>query len=258
MKKVLMLLSLGVLLFSCNRPEPNYEGVLMTDYGRDGIKSFKIVTGAQGVLGPGSELYQVPMFEQKGDCEEIKILAKDAGKFTIDPVYTYQATRRHGAEIIFNYKQLGTGDDFLENVETNILNKIVTDTYREEARNYTTDSLMNNLSTYESSVERILGEKFKNKHFTLLTLSSGLNPPKSMSEAIEARNNSIQKANQVKNELETSKMEQQKAIIDAETDRIKSSGLTKEVLQSKWIDAIRYSKNKVIITDGKTPIIIGQ
>lgn len=258
MKKVLALLVLALGLFSCNRPEPNYEGVLMSDYGRDGIKSFKIVTGAQGPLGPGSALYQVPMFEQKGDCEQIKILAKDAGKFTIDPIYTYEATRNHGAEIIFNYKQLGTGEEFLDNVETNILNKIVTDTYREEARNYTTDSLMNNLSTYETSVEKVLGEKFKLKHFNLLTLSSGLTPPKSMSDAIEARNNSIQKANQVRNELETSKMEQQKAIIDAETDRIKSAGLTKEVLQSKWIDAVRYSKNKIIITDGKTPIIIGQ
>ena len=33
----------------------------MTDYGRNGIESFKTVTGAQGPLGPGSELYQVPM-----------------------------------------------------------------------------------------------------------------------------------------------------------------------------------------------------
>jgi regulator of protease activity HflC (stomatin/prohibitin superfamily) len=257
MRKVIIILLLGITVVSCNRPEPNYEGVLMTEYGRNGIESFKIVTGAQGPLGPGSSLYQVPMFEQKGDCEEIKILAKDAGKFTIDPIYTYQATRKHGAEIIFNYKQLGAGDDFLDNVEENILNKIVTDTYREEARNYTTDSLMNHLAHYETSVEKVLGDKFKTKHFTLLTLSSGLTPPKSMSDAIEARNNSIQKANQVKNELETSKMEQQKAIIDAETDRIKSAGLTKEVLQEKWINAIRYSKNKIIITDGKTPIIFG-
>ncbi len=55
-----------ILLTSCNRPEPNYEGVLMTDYGRNGLESFTTVTGAQGPLGPGSELYQVPMFEDKG------------------------------------------------------------------------------------------------------------------------------------------------------------------------------------------------
>ena len=77
-----------------------------------------------------------------------------------------------------------------------------------------------------------------------------------MAEAIEARNNAIQKANQVRNELETSKLYQEKARIDAETDRIKSAGLTKEVLQQKWIEAIRTSENRIIITDGRTPIIL--
>lgn len=46
MKKVILLFSLVVALVSCNRPEPNYEGVLMTEYGRNGINSFKVVTGA--------------------------------------------------------------------------------------------------------------------------------------------------------------------------------------------------------------------
>jgi regulator of protease activity HflC (stomatin/prohibitin superfamily) len=256
MKKVLVLLVGGLFLGSCHRPEPNYEGVLMTDYGRNGIESFKVVTGAQGILGPGTELYQVPMFEQKADVDAVKVSAKDAGVFTIDPSYSYQVTRTKGPNIVLNYKHLGTGDGFLDNVEENVLNKLVTDTFREEARNYTTDSLMNNLNTFEKRVEKALTEKFSNKFFTLNTLTSGLTPPKSMAEAIEARNNAIQKANQVRNELETSKLYQEKARIDAETDRIKSAGLTKEVLQQKWIEAIRTSENRIIITDGRTPIIL--
>ena len=79
-----------------------------------------------------------------------------------------------------------------------------------------------------------------------------------MADAIEKRNNAIQKANEVRNELETSKMLLEKAKIDAETNRVQSTGLTKEVLQQQWIEAIRNTSNKVIITDGKTPIIIGQ
>jgi regulator of protease activity HflC (stomatin/prohibitin superfamily) len=256
MKKVLVLLVGGLFLGSCHRPEPNYEGVLMTDYGRNGIESFKVVTGAQGILGPGTELYQVPMFEQKADVDAVRVSAKDAGVFTIDPSYSYQVTRTKGPNIVLNYKHLGTGDGFLDNVEENVLNKLVTDTFREEARNYTTDSLMNNLNTFEKRVEKSLTIKFSNKFFTLNTLTSGLTPPKSMAEAIEARNNAIQKANQVRNELETSKLYQEKARIDAETDRIKSAGLTKEVLQQKWIEAIRTSNNRIIITDGRTPIIL--
>jgi hypothetical protein len=92
--------------------EPNYEGVLMTDYGRNGLESFKVVTGAQGPLLPGSELYQVPMFEQKADCDAIRVSAKDAGLFTIDPSYTYQATRGKAPSIVLNYKHVGTGESF--------------------------------------------------------------------------------------------------------------------------------------------------
>lgn len=241
---------------SCNRPEPNYEGVLMTDYGRNGLESFKVVTGAQGPLGPGSELYQVPMWEQKADCDAIRVSAKDAGIFTVDPSYTYQATRGKGPVIVLNYKHLGSGDDFLKSVEDMSLDKLVTDTFREEARNYTTDGLMNNLGEFEKHVETILLTKFSNKGFTLNTLTSGLTPPQSMANAIEARNNSIQEANKVKNQLETSKMLQEKAKIDAETNRIKAAGLDNKILQQQWIEAIRNSNNRIIITDGKTPVMI--
>ena len=256
MKKLFSILTLSLVLLSCNRPEPNYEGVLMTDYGRNGIESFKVVTGAQGPLGPGSELYQVPMFEQKADVDAVRVSAKDAGIFTIDPGYTYQVTRTKGPNVVLNYKHLGAGDEFLDNVENNVLNKLVTDTFREEARNYTTDSLMNNLGAFEKSVENILSKKFESKFFTLNTLTSGLTPPKSMANAIEARNNTIQKTNDVRNQLEQSKILQEKARIDAETNRIKAQGLDGKILQQQYIEAIRNSKNRIIITDGKTPVIL--
>jgi hypothetical protein len=151
---------------------------------------------------------------------------------------------------------LGTGREFFDNIENNVLNKIVVDAFRERARFYTTDSLMNNLGQFETEVEEDLKIKFSNKFFTLNTLTSGLTPPSSMADAIEARNNAIQKANEVKNQLETSRMLLEKAKIDAETNKVQSVGLTKEVLTQQYIEAIRNSKNKIIITDGKTPIML--
>jgi hypothetical protein len=79
-----------------------------------------------------------------------------------------------------------------------------------------------------------------------------------MIKAIESRNNANLQVDQVRNELEVAKMRLEKARIEAETDKVKSSGLTKEILQDKWIDAIRNTQNKVIVTDGKTPVIIHQ
>jgi hypothetical protein len=259
MKKMIILFSVIASLVGCNRPEPNYEGVLMTEYGRNGINSFKIVTGAQGILGPGSELYQVPMWEQAGDPDIVEITAKDAGVFTVDPSYTYTPIRGKGAEIVFNYKNYRIQDPetFFDNVEANVLNKRVTDAYREEARNYTTDSLMNNLGKFELSVQSRLKEEFKTKFFDLTTLTSGLKPPASMLKAVEDRNKAIQEANRVKNELETSRMLLEKAKIDAETNKVQSVGLTREILMQQYIEMLGKTTNKVIITDGRTPVILG-
>lgn len=259
MKKMIILFSVIASLVGCNRPEPNYEGVLMTEYGRNGINSFKIVTGAQGMLGPGSELYQVPMWEQAGDPDVVEITAKDAGVFTVDPSYTYTPIRGKGAEIVFNYKnyRIQNPETFFDNVEANVLNKRVTDAYREEARNYTTDSLMNNLGKFELSVQKRLKEEFKTKFFDLTTLTSGLKPPASMLKAVEDRNKAIQEANRVKNELETSRMLLEKAKIDAETNKVQSVGLTKEILMQQYIEMLGKTSNKVIITDGRTPVILG-
>jgi len=90
----------------------------------------------------------------------------------------------------------------------------------------------------------------------LNNLTSGLKPPASMAKAIELRNNAIQQAEQVKNELQVSKMNLEKAKIDAEANRVRAEGLDNKILQEKWIEAIRNTNNKVIITDGKTPVIL--
>jgi hypothetical protein len=91
----------------------------------------------------------------------------------------------------------------------------------------------------------------------MTALTSGLKPPASMVAAIEKRNNAVQQANEVRNQLETSKMLLEKAKIDAEANKITAGGLEPRILQQQWIEAIRTTSNRVIITDGKTPVILG-
>lgn len=249
---------MAMVTIQCSRVEPNYEGILMENYGRNGKSDFRTVVGRQWTMWPGTTLYQVPMFETSGDPQAVTINAKDAGVFTVDPSYQYQAIRGKGVDIVFSYKHLGISQPqvMMDNVENSILNKLVINAYREEARNYTTDSLMNNLNTFEKQVEGRLKKDFEAKLFQLNNLTSGLQPPASMAKAIEARNNAIQQAEQVRNELQVAKMNLEKAKIEAEANRVKSQGLDSKLLQEKWIEAIRNTNNKVIITDGKTPVIL--
>lgn len=256
----LLLVGMLATLYSCNPVKPNYEGVLMKNYGRNGKEDFTAVTGSQGMLGPGTELYQVPMFEQKADPPEVVITARDAGVFTVDPSLTYQAIRGKGVDIIFNFKHVGIKDEdqIMDNIEGAVLNNLVTNAYREEARGFTTDSLMNNLNSFETAVENRLKAEFEKKGFTLLSLTSGLKPPASMAEAIERRNNTRQEAERARNELLVAQIALEKAKLEAEANRVRAAGLDSKILQQQWIEAIRNTSNKVIITDGRTPVILGQ
>lgn len=258
MKKVnLVLLAVvfSMTIMSCSRVAPNYEGVLMTHYGRNGMSDFRLVTGKVSTIAPGTELFQVPMYEQKADPALIAVNTKDIGYFSIDPTYSYQALRGKGVEIIFNYKQMVSGKDFMDNIEDNVLNPLVLNAYKEEARNYTTDSLLTNMNLFENRVEQRLIPLFQSKFFEMLpnTLTSGITLPQTMVDAINLRNNVKIETEKTRLQLEQAEMNLQKARIDAERDKVKSAGLTREILMNNWIEAIRNSPNtKIIITDGKS------
>ena len=49
----------------------------------------------------------------------------------------------------------------------------------------------------------------------------------------------------------------EKAKIDAETNKVQSVGLTREILMQQYIEMLGKTSNKVIITDGRTPVILG-
>lgn len=260
---ILIAAALMAVLTSCSRVEPNHEGVLMTSYGRNGKSDFSRVTGSQTTLWFGTSLYQVPMYALSGNPDAITVTAKDGGVFTVDPQYSYQAKRDSGINIIFNYKYLGLSgqldEEDLNNIESSVLNPLVLNAYREEARNFATDSLLTSINEFENNVETRLKKQFSMKFFDITQLTSGLKPPASMTANIERMNNAKVETQTVKNQLATAKMLQEKASIDARTNEIKSQGFTKEILAEKWIDAIRNSSNRVIITDGRTPVtILGQ
>ena len=256
--KFLAFLFLTITFSSCtnwNRPEPNCEGVLMTNYGENKT-DYRIVTGAQGWLGFGSELYNIPMNEQKGDCDPMKITAKGGGVFDVDPSYTYQAIRNRGVDILFNFKSYSTDSEFLDGVEKNILNTLVTNAYKEASRDLTTDTILYKLNSYELEVEKRVRADFEKKGFHLNTLTSGLTPPQSMIKAIEARNNASIEAQTVQQQLQAAIYQIKKDSIQRISNKIKSDGLTSEILQLEWIKAIASSKGSVIVTDGKTPLFL--
>lgn len=56
-KLLSVFLLLSVLFISCERVAPNYQGVLMHDWGKNGKSDFTLVKGRVNTMSPGTELF---------------------------------------------------------------------------------------------------------------------------------------------------------------------------------------------------------
>lgn len=58
----------------------------MENYGKDGKSDFSTVVGKVSTLAPGTELFQVPLFEQRGEFSgHVTLKASDNTEFKARP-----------------------------------------------------------------------------------------------------------------------------------------------------------------------------
>jgi hypothetical protein len=142
-KKILLALTVLMSVAACSRVEPNQAGVLMENYGRNGKTDFTVVSGLVWTVMPGTELYQVPLWEQRGKFEEtVTLKASDNTDFSATPVYTFRVVKDRAVDVVFDNKQLGYGSEFIQSLQDNILEPKILDLMKEESRRYTTEELM--------------------------------------------------------------------------------------------------------------------
>lgn len=190
-----------VVLSSCERVAPNYQGVLMSNYGKDGKSDFTLQKGRVWTAAPGTELFQVPLWEQRGDFGDrvLHLKASDNTDFASSPVYSFKAIENRCVDVVFENKQLGSGDNFMESLMDNILETKIYDIMKEVSRSYTTESLMatttlpDGSSTsgsliFEKAVQAIVQKEFESKGLELMTFSCQLQFTEAVTKKIDSRN----------------------------------------------------------------------
>ena len=203
------------LAFSCERVPEGSEGVLVTNCGQNGMKDYQIVHGKQNVMGACTYLRTVPMFEKSFDMQGFKVTTKDGGLYTVDPTFTFNAQRGKSREIVFKYNNFIDSEDFLEAVAANKLSSLIKNVYIEEARNYSTDSLMRNVAIYESTIEARLKEAFTNSYFELVSIVSSVTPPEAIAKALIAKNQLSIQADSIQNSINNAKLQMEKDLMIA-------------------------------------------
>lgn len=241
MKKYLSLILILIVISSCSRVAPNYQGVLMENFGKNGKEDFKLVKGRVWVMAPGTELFQVPLFEQRASYENpMTLKASDNTEFKSSPTYSYFVIESRAVDVVFQNKQIGGGDSFMKSLEDNILEPKIYDIMKEASRSFITDSLMaiGGSLKYEKLVESLVEKEFEKRGLHLENFSCQLNFSNSVTDKIDKRNEVNTNISVLDQQIEEQKKKNQLEQLITEQAIIRSRGLTPEILQEqalqKW------------------------
>ena len=140
MKKTIGFIAVVALLAfsSCERVAPNYYGVLMENFGKSGKSDYSRQQGRVNTMSPGTELFQVPAWEQRasftnddGSDRVLRLKASDNTEFTAKPIYSYKAIENKVVDLVFQNSRLGSGDGFMRALEDNVLEPRMYDIIKE-------------------------------------------------------------------------------------------------------------------------------
>lgn len=251
--KLILSLVVVALFVSCERVAPNYAGVLMENYGKNGKEDFSIVSGKINIMEPGTELFQVPLFDQRGEfVKPVVLKAADNTEFKACPTYSYKVIKNRAIDIVFDNKHIdqidtATGKDgFMQSLEDNILEPRIYDLIKEESRKHKTDSLMadGGSLTFEKKLEDIVRNEFNERGLELKSFSAQLEFSDKVREKIDSRNEVNTNISVLDQQIEEQKKRNELEQLRTEQAIIQSRGLTKEILYKQFIDK----------WDGRTPL----
>ena len=235
-------------LTSCERVAPNFAGVLMENYGKNGKSDYSRQQGRVWTASPGAELFQVPLYEQRANFGDqvLHLKAADNTEFTAKPLYSYKALDNRVVDLVFQNARLGSGDNFMAALEDNVLEPHIYDLIKEESRKYVTDSLMASGGSlkFEQVVQDLVKKSFEAKGLELLTFSANLDFSDKVKQKIDTRNEVNTNVSVLDQQIIEQKKKNELARLQTEYNKIISEGLTDQILTKQFIDK----------WDGKTPL----
>ena len=241
-----MLLVLGVILLtSCERVAPNYYGVLMENYGKNGKSDYTKQQGKVNVMAPGTELFQVPAWEQRGQFSDdegkdrvLQVKAADNTAFTSKPLYSYKVIENRIVDVVFQNSRLGSGDNFMSALQDNVLEPRIYDIIKEASRSYTTEQLMANGGSlkFEQYVQDIVKKEFDKSGLELISFSLNLDFSNKVKAKIDSRNEVNTNISVLDQQISEQRKKNELETLITEQSIIRSRGLTPEVLQEKAIN----------------------
>lgn len=245
--KILGLLIATLAVFSMTscmeRVDAGHEGIKVNMYGSSkGVDDAVLVTGAVWYNPFTETIYEYPTYVQTVDYEPFTINAQDGSEFTVDPTVSLKIVDGQSPAVFKKYRKELSG------VINSTLYNYVKDAFRIQLNQFSTDYIVSHRDSIERAIESYLSKSLTKENFQLEQLTSGLKYPKTIVDAVDAKNKAVQEAMKVQNEVEVAKAEAEKLLVKAraekEANELRTQALTPAVLEKMWIEK----------WDGKLPV----
>ena len=210
--------------------------------GMAGVDDAVLVTGAVWYNPFTETIYEYPTYVQTVDYEPFTINAQDGSEFTVDPTVSLKIVDGKSPAVFKKYRK------GLTDVIHSTLYNYVKDAFRIQLNQFSTDYIVSHRDSIERAIETYLSKSLTRENFQLEQLTSGLKYPKTIVDAVDAKNKAVQEAMKVQNEVEVAKAEAEKLLVKAraekEANELRTQALTPAVLEKMWIEK----------WDGKLPV----
>ncbi|MBQ7195094.1 MAG: prohibitin family protein [Bacteroidales bacterium] len=167
-------------------------------------------------------IFEYPTFIQRVTYEPFTVNPKDAAIFSMTPTLAYQIDEAKATDIFIKYRKP------VRELEMGYIKTCIFEAYRTCANNYTSDELMANRARFETEVRARLDESMNREGFIVREFTTKIDPPASLTEAINAKNEAVQNALKAENKVKEAEAEAKIAIAkakgEAEAMRIQGDG----------------------------------
>ena len=154
-----------------------------------------LVTGRVYYNPFSQDLVTYPIFVQTKDYDEFTVNAKDGSVFKVDPTISYKIEAGATPAIYQKYRKE------IDQITDIVMLQMVKDSFRMVINQYTTDEIISKRGEIEAAIEKTIKETSIKDNISIERLTSGLKYPESIEASIASKNQAVQEAQKVENQL---------------------------------------------------------
>jgi regulator of protease activity HflC (stomatin/prohibitin superfamily) len=269
MNRILVAVGLILVVFavtmSCENIDSGNIGIKVNKFGTGrGVSGVTECTGTVFYNPITTNIYEFPInirHKEYTEDDSFVVNSKDGSEFHVSPIVNYRINPDKATQIFAKYRK------DLDGIENGFLKTAVTEAFRIVTNSYTADQLISSREAFDNKVKLTLRKQLEPEGFVLDQFTTNLEYPKSFKNAINAKNNAVQKALMAENRVKQAEAEAKikvaeaegdaqstltRARAEAEANSLKQRTLTPMLLQQQWIEAWRRGGSQVpqYITSG--------